>query len=54
MFTKSELYTMVFQNTIDTYGVPREATREFVRLNNSIAQDNLKANNVPLGKYFHL
>ena len=51
IFTKSELFSMVFQDITNTYSIPREATREIVRLFKSMLEDNLLSNNVPLGKY---
>ncbi|KAG2190272.1 hypothetical protein INT46_010594 [Mucor plumbeus] len=48
IFTKSELFSMVFQDITNTYSIPREATREIVRLFKSMLEDNLLSNNVPL------
>lgn len=51
VFTKSELYSMAFQDVVDTYAISREATREIVHIFKSMLQDNLTSNNIPLGKY---
>ena len=52
-FTKSQLFSLVFQDIIvDTYAIPREAAREITRLFESMLQDNLNSNNVPLGMCF--
>lgn len=52
VFTKSELYSMAFQDVADTYyAISRGATREIVHIFKSMLQDNLTSNNVPLGKH---
>lgn len=50
-FNDSELFSLVHQDIIDTYAIPREAVRETVRMVSSIVQRNQIRNN-SLGKYF--
>lgn len=51
VFTKSELFSIIFQDIVDTYSIPREATREIVRLFKSMLDDNLKSNMISSSKY---
>jgi hypothetical protein len=42
---------MQFRDIIDTYGIPREASREIILLVKSILKDNIRNDCVQLGKH---
>ena len=49
-FDETELNSIKFMEIVETYGIGREATREFVYLFNTVLQNNLKGAKFENGK----